>query len=76
MLASQEGRTDVVELLIKYNADLDARKEVRFHTQYNFHWTRCRIRGGYVRVRASACAPGSLNWYLWVCGSNILICVL
>ena len=29
MLASREGRTDVVEVLIKYGADVDARNEVR-----------------------------------------------
>ena len=28
MAASQEGRTDVVELLIKHNADVNAREEV------------------------------------------------
>ena len=31
MTASQEGRTNVVELLIKHNADVNARKEVRLH---------------------------------------------
>ena len=31
MLASREGRTDVVELLIKHNADVNARIEVRLH---------------------------------------------
>ena len=34
MLASLEGRTDVVELLIKHNADVNARKEVRLHIHY------------------------------------------
>ena len=33
-MASQEGRTDVVELLIKHNADVNARKEVRLHIHY------------------------------------------
>ena len=32
MSASQEGRTDVVRLLIKHNADVNARREVRLHT--------------------------------------------
>ena len=31
MFASQEGRTDIVELLIKHNADVNARTEVRLH---------------------------------------------
>ena len=34
MVASQEGRTDVVELLIKHNADVNARTEVRLHIHY------------------------------------------
>ena len=29
MWASEEGRTDVVEVLIKHGADVDARTEVR-----------------------------------------------
>ena len=32
MVASQDGRTDVLELLIRHNADVNARKEVRLHT--------------------------------------------
>ena len=31
MAASGKGRTDIVELLIKHNADVNARKEVRLH---------------------------------------------
>ena len=31
MVASEERRTDVVELLIKHNADVNARTEVRLH---------------------------------------------
>ena len=34
MAASREGRTDVVELLIKHNADVNARTEVRLHIHY------------------------------------------
>ena len=34
MAASLEGRTDVVELLIKHNADENARTEVRLHIHY------------------------------------------
>ena len=34
MAASQEGRTDIVELLIKHNADVNARTEVRLHIYY------------------------------------------
>ena len=32
MVASQEGRTDVVELLAEHNADVNAKKDVRLHT--------------------------------------------
>ena len=31
MVASEKGRTDVVKLLIKHNADVNARTEVRLH---------------------------------------------
>ena len=31
MFASKKGRTDVVDLLIKHNADVNARTEVRLH---------------------------------------------
>ena len=34
MAASGKGRTDVVELLIKHNADVNARTEVRLHIHY------------------------------------------
>ena len=34
MVASEKGRTDVVELLIKHNADVSARTEVRLHIHY------------------------------------------
>ena len=34
MYASQAGRTDIVELLIKHNADVNARTEVRLHIHY------------------------------------------
>ena len=33
-MASEEGRTDVVELLIKHNADVNSRREVRLHIHY------------------------------------------
>ena len=33
MLASLNGRTDVVELLIEHNADVNARTKVRLHTR-------------------------------------------
>ena len=32
MVASFSGKTDVVELLIKHNADVNARNEVRLYT--------------------------------------------
>ena len=32
MLASQEGRVDVAELLIEHDADVNARTEVRLYT--------------------------------------------
>ena len=31
MMASSKGRTDVVELLIKHKADVNARREVRIY---------------------------------------------
>ena len=31
MVASVEGRTDVVQLLLKHNADVNARMEVSLH---------------------------------------------
>ena len=34
MAASFNGKTDGVELLIKHNADVNARKEVRLHIHY------------------------------------------
>ena len=34
MVASGKGRTDIVELLIKHNADVNASTEVRFHIHY------------------------------------------
>ena len=34
MLASFNGRTDVVELLIKHNANVNARKQVRLHIHH------------------------------------------
>ena len=37
MLASFNGRTDVVELLINHNADLNARKEVSLHSHTCMH---------------------------------------
>ena len=35
MLACKNGRTDVVELLIKHNANVNARTKVRQHTRDN-----------------------------------------
>ena len=37
MLASRNGRTDVVELLIKHNADVSAKTKVRHHSSDNIH---------------------------------------
>ena len=34
MVASEKERTDVVELLIKHNANVNARTEVRLHIRY------------------------------------------
>ena len=39
MLASQDGRTDVVKLLIEHNADVNARTNVRLHTSDSMHMT-------------------------------------
>ena len=33
MMASLKGRTDIVELLIKHNANVNARHEVRLYTR-------------------------------------------
>ena len=34
MVASEQGRTDVVELLIKHNVDVNERTKVRLHIHY------------------------------------------
>ena len=39
MLASLNGRTDIVELLIKHNADVNARTKVSLHTRDSMHMT-------------------------------------
>ena len=49
MVASQEGRTDVVKLLIEHNADINARKEVRLHT----HDMHVRFILNYIYTRLS-----------------------
>ena len=42
MAASQEGRTDVVDLLIKHNADVNARKRViAIYMYYNYASMTC-----------------------------------
>ena len=42
MVASQEGRTDVVELLIKHNADVNARTGVIYiYMYYNYASMTC-----------------------------------
>ena len=61
MFASREGRTYVVELLIKHNADVNARKDVRLHIHYID-----REIGRLLFVHASkhVCFPLSLGYII------------
>ena len=63
MAASHEGRTDVVELLIKHNADVNARTEVRLHIHYiDREIGRLLFMHAYKHV----CVPLSLG-YVIIC---------
>ena len=66
MMASQEGRTDVVELLIKHNADVNTRTGVRLHIHYiDREIGRLLFMHAYKHV----CVPLSLRYghpqYCW-----------
>ena len=63
ILASLEGRTDVVELLIKHNADVNARTEVRLHIHYI---DREIGRLLFVHAYKHVCVPLSLG-YVIIC---------
>ena len=39
MLASRDGKTDMVKLLIEHNSDVNARSNVRLHTRDSMHIT-------------------------------------
>ena len=64
MAASQEGRTDVVELLIKHNADVNARTEVRLHIYYIDREIRRLL---FVRAYKHVCVPLSLGKFIILC---------
>ena len=59
MAAIREGRTDVVELLIKHNADVNARKEVRLLIHYI---DRDIWRLLFVHAYKHVCVPLSLRY--------------
>ena len=59
MVASQEGRTDVVELLIGHNADVNARTEVKLHIHYI---DREIGRLLFVHAYKHVCVPLSLRY--------------
>ena len=63
MVASGKGRTDIVELLIKHNADVNARTEVRLHIHY---FDREIGRLLFVHVYKHVCVPLSLG-YVIIC---------
>ena len=61
MVASQEGRTDVVELLINHNADVNARTEVILHIHY-IHREIGRLL--FVHAYKHVCVPLSLGYVI------------
>ena len=64
MAASQEGKTDVMELLTKHNADVNARTEVRLHIHYiDREIGRLLFVHAYKHV---SCVPLSLG-YVIIC---------
>ena len=60
MAASQEGKTDDVELLLKHNADVNARTEVRVHIDREIG------RLLFVHAYKHVCVPLSLG-YVIIC---------
>ena len=59
MAASFDGKTDVVELLTKHNADVNARTEVRLHIQYI---DREKEKLLFVHAYKHVCVPLSLGY--------------
>ena len=59
MAASFNGKTDVVELLIKHNADVNARAKVRLHIRY---FDREIGRFIFVHAYKHVCVPLSLRY--------------
>ena len=59
MFASQEGRTDVVGLLIEHNTDVNARTEVSLHIHYI---DREIGRLLFVHAYKHVCVPFSLRY--------------
>ena len=70
MAASQEGKTDVVELLIKRNADVNARNEVRLHIHY---FDREIGRLLFVHAYKHVCVPLSLGYDIIYMPSTMLL---
>ena len=62
MLASQDGRTDVVELLIKHNADINARTNVRLHIRDNM-----RIIFIRANLTEPQCFANCILLYMYIC---------
>ena len=67
MAAIQEGRTDVVELLIKHNADVNARTEVRLHIHYKIG------RLLFVHAYKHVCVPLSLGFVIIIMPYTMLL---
>ena len=63
MYASQAGRTDIVELLIKHDADVNARTEVRLHIHYIDREIGSLL---FVHAYKHVCVPLSLE-YVIIC---------
>ena len=72
MFASQKGRTDVVELLIKHNADVNARTKVRLHIHY---FDREIGRLLFVHAYKHVCVPLSLRYDILCHPSSLSISV-
>ena len=68
MFASQKGRTDVVELLIKHNTDVNARTKVRLHIHY---FDREIGRLLFVHAYKHVCVPLSLRYDILVVSLSV-----
>ena len=70
MAASRKGRTDIVELLIKHNADVNARKEVRLH----IHYIGREIgRLLFVHAYKHVCVPLSMGYVIIIVPYTMLL---